>query len=152
MRFNILVLVPTIVALASYVQGHSDSHLRRSEIVGELAEISTRGLIDELSSRLEARAGNDDKSPPPSTEYDACKEGIREGKRWHAHAHGSFHACCPTIDKVWCTGVSRYVRHQQQLSPVMRRQDPVTMALPTEALCSRLAFVGLSRARGRDFK
>ncbi|KAF6745178.1 hypothetical protein DFP72DRAFT_856724 [Ephemerocybe angulata] len=68
MRFNVLVLVPTIVALASYVQGHSDvrrSLLRRSEIVGELAEISTRDLIDELSSRLEARAGNNDKPPTP---------------------------------------------------------------------------------------
>ncbi|KAF6744565.1 hypothetical protein DFP72DRAFT_1093658 [Ephemerocybe angulata] len=66
MRFNILVLVPTIVALASFVQGHYDefdardtreiqSLLRRSEIMEELAEISTRDLIDELSSRLEAR-------------------------------------------------------------------------------------------------
>ncbi|KAF5334652.1 hypothetical protein D9611_011998 [Ephemerocybe angulata] len=74
MRFNILVLVPTVVALASYVQGHYDqfdardlvdelstreiqSLLRRSEIMEELAEISTRDLIDELSSRLEARGG-----------------------------------------------------------------------------------------------
>ncbi|KAF5329879.1 hypothetical protein D9611_013419 [Ephemerocybe angulata] len=74
MRFNILVLVPTVVALASYVQGHYDqfdardlvdelstreiqSLLRRSEIMEELAEISTRNLIYELSSRLEARGG-----------------------------------------------------------------------------------------------
>ncbi|KAF6757010.1 hypothetical protein DFP72DRAFT_1066384 [Ephemerocybe angulata] len=68
MRFNILVLVPTVVALASYVQGHSDefdardtreiqSLLGRSEIMEELAEISTRDLIDEVSSRLEARGG-----------------------------------------------------------------------------------------------
>ncbi|KAF6744556.1 hypothetical protein DFP72DRAFT_1078402 [Ephemerocybe angulata] len=66
MHFNVLVLVPTVVALASYVQGHYDefdardtreiqSLLRRSEIMEELAEISTRDLIDELSSRLEAR-------------------------------------------------------------------------------------------------
>ncbi|KAF5339610.1 hypothetical protein D9611_011473 [Ephemerocybe angulata] len=66
MRFNVLVLVPTVVALASYVQGHYDefdardtreiqSLLSRSEIMEELAEISTRDLIDELSSRLEAR-------------------------------------------------------------------------------------------------
>ncbi|KAF5319819.1 hypothetical protein D9611_012875 [Ephemerocybe angulata] len=67
MRFNVLVLVPTVVALASYVQGHYNefdardtreiqSLLRRSEIMEELAEISTRDLIDELSSRLEARS------------------------------------------------------------------------------------------------
>ncbi|KAF6752104.1 hypothetical protein DFP72DRAFT_1070795 [Ephemerocybe angulata] len=66
MRFNVLALVPTVVALASYVQGHYDefdardtreiqSLLGRSEIMEELAEISTRDLIDELSSRLEAR-------------------------------------------------------------------------------------------------
>ncbi|KAF6751980.1 hypothetical protein DFP72DRAFT_1171833 [Ephemerocybe angulata] len=78
MRFNVLVLVPTVVALASYVQGHYDEFdardlvdelstreiqglLRRSEIMEELAEISTRDLIHELSSRLEARGGNSSK-------------------------------------------------------------------------------------------
>ncbi|KAF5334449.1 hypothetical protein D9611_014470 [Ephemerocybe angulata] len=78
MRFNVLVLVPTVVALASYVQGHYDEFdardlvdelstreiqglLRRSEIMEELAEISTRDLIHELSSRLEARGGNNSK-------------------------------------------------------------------------------------------
>ncbi|KAF6751979.1 hypothetical protein DFP72DRAFT_850168 [Ephemerocybe angulata] len=72
MRFNILVLVPTVVALASYVQGHYDefdardtreiqSLLGRSEIMEELAVISTRDLIDELSSRLEARGGGGSK-------------------------------------------------------------------------------------------
>ncbi|KAF5334452.1 hypothetical protein D9611_014479 [Ephemerocybe angulata] len=75
MRFNILLLAPTIVALATYVQGHYDEFdardlvdelsvrnlLRRSEIMDDLAEISTRDLITELSSRLEARGGGGSK-------------------------------------------------------------------------------------------
>ncbi|KAF6742141.1 hypothetical protein DFP72DRAFT_1082473 [Ephemerocybe angulata] len=107
MRFNILFLVPTIVALASYAQGHYDefdardlvdelstrethSLLRRSEIMEELAEISTRDLIDELSSRLEAR-GNIISGPKKVHNCFVCN------KEFSTYAEAS--ACHKTINE-----------------------------------------------------
>ncbi|KAF6752103.1 ectomycorrhizas-regulated small secreted protein [Ephemerocybe angulata] len=98
MRFNVLVLVPTVVALASYVQGHYDefdardtreiqSLLRRSEMMEELAEISTRDLIDELSSRLEARFGKKYICSKCNTEYKTDAERRACESPSHIHAH-----------------------------------------------------------------
>ncbi|KAF5334462.1 hypothetical protein D9611_014480 [Ephemerocybe angulata] len=76
MRLNIITLLPLFAALASSVSGYYadefdsrdyvdelstreiNQELRRREIVAELADFSTRDLLDAISMKLERRGGN----------------------------------------------------------------------------------------------